>query len=274
MTRPARNEAVRSVPVPVPALAVAVAAIALAAASCGGTGTPEPPPQVDVGEDGDRSPTASPGRRSAKPRKVDPRTDGFDVGFGEFAVTLEADAIRPGPVTFVVRNGGKLVHGFEMESEGPERDNSGPGGGGDDDGFKIETGAIQPGDSLRVRMDLEPGVYKIECWVDGHDDLGMEALIEVRADAPLIRRKPAGAPGAVAIERFAFDPETLQVDAGTKVTWTNRDPTPHTVTARDDSFDSGNLGEGKKFSTTLREPGRYRYVCAIHPSMAGTITVR
>jgi hypothetical protein len=54
---------------------------------------------------------------SPEPSLVDPRKDGFEIGFGEFAVALEAPAIRPGPVTFVIRNGGDLVHGFEMEAE-------------------------------------------------------------------------------------------------------------------------------------------------------------
>ena len=33
-------------------------------------------------------------------RKVDPRRGGLELGFGEFAITLEAAEIRPGPVTF------------------------------------------------------------------------------------------------------------------------------------------------------------------------------
>ena len=54
-----------------------------------------------------------------------------------------------------------------------------------------------------------------------------------------------GAGGAstdlVAIADFAFDPETVTVDAGTKLTWTNDDEAPHTATADDGSFDTGTL---------------------------------
>ena len=78
-------------------------------------------------------------------------------------------------MTFVVHNGGKLVHGFEMEIE--SGDSSGSGSG--DEGFKIERPTFDPGETIRVRMTLAPGVYKVECFVANHDDLGMEALLEV-----------------------------------------------------------------------------------------------
>src|SRR5918996_371358 len=126
-------------------------------------------------------------------------------------------AIRPGPVTFVVHNGGKLVHGLEMESQA-RRDSSGSGSGSDER-FKVETGRFWPGETLRLRLDLAPGLYKIECFVANHDDRGMEILLEVRPAAPLVRQAAAG--DAVAIEGFAFDPQTIEVPTGTEVTWTN-----------------------------------------------------
>ncbi|MFN2591030.1 MAG: cupredoxin family copper-binding protein [Actinomycetota bacterium] len=259
---------------------VGLAVAAALASACGGPAGTPPPTQVTLGQEAEGDSPAEQGSpaqsasKSSKPRRVDPRQGGFEVGFGEYAVTLEAPAIRPGHVTFVVHNGGKLVHGFEMEAEGGDDDNSGPGGGGDD-GFKIETGAIAPGKTIRFPLELGPGLYKVECWVDGHDDLGMEILLEVRPDAPLIRQEPAGgAPNAVAIEGFAFEPSKLVVDAGTEVTWTNDDPAEHTVTAKDDSFDSGPFGQGKSFSATLDQPGTVTYFCAIHPTMEATITVR
>jgi plastocyanin len=171
-------------------------------------------------------------------------------------------------VTLVVRNGGKLVHGFEMELEG--EDSSGSGSG--DQGFKIERPTFDPGETIRVRMNLAPGLYKVECFVGNHDDLGMEALLEVGPEAPLVRQAPAGDVGdAVAIAGFAFDPSTLEVTAGTEVTWTNQDPAQHTVTADDGSFDSGPIDQGATFTTTVNAP--VTYVCAIHPTMTGAIRV-
>lgn len=76
-------------------------------------------------------------------RRVDPRAHGLELGFGEFAITLEADEIRPGPVTFVIRNGGALVHGFEIEGEDDDGDHSGPGNGE----LKFEGPEFGPGTS-------------------------------------------------------------------------------------------------------------------------------
>jgi plastocyanin len=255
--------------------AVALAAAAsLVAAACARPARSPSAPRVTLGQ-GQQGEAKSAKGKPARPQKVDPRKGGFEVGFGEYAVTLEAGAIRPGPVTFVVHNGGKLVHGFEMEAEGGDEDNSGPGGGGDDDGFKIETSSIRPGQTIRIPLDLAPGLYKVECWVDGHDDLGMEILMEVRSDAPKVRQAPAGGEKGdeVVIQGFAFDPDTLEVAPGTEVTWTNQDPAEHTVTANDDSFGSDALGKGQAFSVTFEETGKVAYFCAIHPTMKGTITV-
>ena len=78
---------------------------------------------------------------------------------------------------------------------------------------------------------------------------------------------------AATIEGFVFQPGSLEVMAGTTVTWTNDDPTPHTVTAVDGSFDSGAIASGATFSQTFDTAGTFAYACAIHPTMTGTIIV-
>lgn len=83
-----------------------------------------------------------------------------------------------------------------------------------------------------------------------------------------------GAPSAQAtIQNFAFHPNPLTIKAGTTVTWTNTDPTAHTVTADDNSFNSGPIGPGGTFSHTFTTPGTVTYHCSIHPSMHGTVTI-
>lgn len=77
----------------------------------------------------------------------------------------------------------------------------------------------------------------------------------------------------VKIASFAFDPPTLTVPVGTTVKWTNQDSTNHTVTADDQSFDSGALAQGKSFSFTFQKEGTYIYKCTIHPDMVAKITV-
>jgi plastocyanin len=204
------------------------------------------------------------------PRRVDPRRGGFELGFGEFAITMEAEEIRPGPVTFIVRNGGALVHGFEIEREDGDDDNSGPGHGG----LKLEGPAFGPGEVVRIRADLPPGVYEIECFVAEHDDRGMRAFLVVRQGAPLVRAEdPSRSPNEVQISDFAFSPTALEVDVGTEVTWTNADPTAHTVTAEGGAFDSGAIDPRRGFSTVFEQAGEFRYVCEIHPTMRGVVRV-
>jgi len=201
-------------------------------------------------------------------KRIDPKRGGFEIGLGEWAITSEARAVRPGPVTFVIHNRGTVPHGFEIELEG---ESSGHGSG---DLFKAETDLLQPGESTRMRVTLSPGVHKIECLVDGHDDMGMEDLLDVRADAPLVKSKESRDPGRVAIADFAFAPEVSEVTSGTEVTWHNEDPAEHTVTAVDGDFESNNLAQGESFSFTFDEPGTYTYRCVIHPEMEGAVNVR
>ena len=81
----------------------------------------------------------------------------------------------------------------------------------------------------------------------------------------------------VTIQNFAFAPQTLTVKAGTKVTWTNNDSAPHTVTSTDGPssgaattalFDSGQMASGESFSFTFTKAGTYYYECTIHATMA------
>ena len=71
----------------------------------------------------------------------------------------------------------------------------------------------------------------------------------------------------------AFDPGTITVATGTTVTWSNIGQLPHTVTARDESFDSGFLMTGDSYRLTFNTPGPIDYFCTIHPEMVGTIIV-
>jgi plastocyanin len=91
-------------------------------------------------------------------------------------------------------------------------------------------------------------------------------------------RQLAGAPAAnaVAISGFAFAPATLTVPVGTTVTWINQDEEPHTVTSAtsQEPFRSDALDTDDKFSFTFAKPGTYKYFCAIHPHMVGTVVVQ
>ncbi len=77
----------------------------------------------------------------------------------------------------------------------------------------------------------------------------------------------------VEIVDFAYDPDPVTIEEGGKVIWINRDSAPHTATADDGSFDTGQLEEGKLKSESFKEPGEFTYFCQIHPTMHGTVKV-
>ncbi|HYF40163.1 MAG TPA: cupredoxin family copper-binding protein [Gemmatimonadales bacterium] len=85
---------------------------------------------------------------------------------------------------------------------------------------------------------------------------------------------PTGATLSARVEDFSFVPARLEVQRGTRVTWTNRGQVIHTVTAIDGSFDSGNIDSGATRSITFSRPGTYQYHCTPHPFMRGVIVVR
>lgn len=76
----------------------------------------------------------------------------------------------------------------------------------------------------------------------------------------------------VVIEGTAYAPETLTVKRGDAVVWVNKDPFPHTVTAKG-AFDSHDIGPGKQWKYTARKLGGYSYTCILHPNMKGTLNV-
>jgi len=71
-----------------------------------------------------------------------------------------------------------------------------------------------------------------------------------------------------------FVPERLEVAAGDRITWINRDFLPHSVTAKAAAIESGDLNEGKTFTYIARKPGEIAYICRLHPVMHGTIVVK
>lgn len=77
----------------------------------------------------------------------------------------------------------------------------------------------------------------------------------------------------VLIERFAFVPERLEIRAGDRVEWLNRDLAPHTATAGDRAWDTEGLTKGQAASLAFPAPGTFAYICSYHPHMRGEIVV-
>jgi plastocyanin len=72
---------------------------------------------------------------------------------------------------------------------------------------------------------------------------------------------------------MSFNPSSITVYVGTKITWTNKDAVTHNVTSNTTLFSSGSMTTGATFSYTFTTAGTFPYTCTIHPSMTGTVTV-
>lgn len=92
--------------------------------------------------------------------------------------------------------------------------------------------------------------------------------------AILAAAAPSAPAAEVNITKFAFDPKEITVSPGTKITWTNRDETPHTVTSSDKTFSSKGLDTADKFEHVFASEGDFSYFCTVHPFMTGVVHVR
>jgi LPXTG-motif cell wall-anchored protein len=100
--------------------------------------------------------------------------------------------------------------------------------------------------------------------------LAVIALLALFALVPLAGAAPRAAETKkVTVKDFAFDPKTISVNVGDTITWTNEGPAPHTVTADDGSFESGNMDKGATFSHTFDKAGTFAYFCKYHGSKGG-----
>ncbi len=79
--------------------------------------------------------------------------------------------------------------------------------------------------------------------------------------------------GSVSALDNLFSPDVVRIQAGGTVEWANDGHSPHTVTADDGSWNSGNLDPGAEFTRTFEQPGVYAYHCTYHGGMVGTVLV-
>jgi plastocyanin len=78
----------------------------------------------------------------------------------------------------------------------------------------------------------------------------------------------------IEIKDFAFNPQTITVKSGEKITWINRDEEPHTVVSVEKQFKKSTaLDTDQQFTITAGAPGTYTYFCSVHPKMTGTVVV-
>lgn len=78
----------------------------------------------------------------------------------------------------------------------------------------------------------------------------------------------------VIIEGMEFSPRAIAIGAGDTVVWTNKDLFPHDATADDSSFQSPEIEPGSSWKFTAVKKGTFSYICTLHPTMKGSLTVR
>jgi plastocyanin len=131
------------------------------------------------------------------------------------------------------------------------------------------------------------GIYEYFCIY--HVQLGMFGYLVVLPNAAYNVSSPSvtptnssrvvavnivnGAAGNTSSNGFSPPTITLVIGVNNTVVWTNNDNFPHTVTANDGNFSSGNMNPGDIFTWTFTTPGTFAYHCSYHPWMKGTVIV-
>ena len=77
----------------------------------------------------------------------------------------------------------------------------------------------------------------------------------------------------VQIKEFAFVPERLEVSVGEIIRWTNKDLAPHTATADEFGWDTGEIANRDNAEIEVFEGMETSYFCAYHPHMKGTLVI-
>lgn len=77
----------------------------------------------------------------------------------------------------------------------------------------------------------------------------------------------------IEIRSFKFVPERPVLKAGDVVVWKNNDIVPHTVTSKDDGWDSGSIESGGEWEIVITEEMIQDYYCGFHPSMIARLDI-
>jgi len=85
--------------------------------------------------------------------------------------------------------------------------------------------------------------------------------------------KIVNATGSQAFKIALYQPATITVKAGQSVIFTNDSKYTHTVTDRNNAFDSKDINEGSSWTYTATKPGTYHFYCIYHQYMLGTLIV-
>ena len=108
----------------------------------------------------------------------------------------------------------------------------------------------------------------------------MRPLVTLLVVATACSASPPADPGPgssvgttiTAVRSYRFEPASVEVDAGSNVTWVNEDNFVHNVAL--EGRDEEPLPIGGSAELSFPDPGSFAYVCSLHPQqMKGTVTV-
>jgi plastocyanin len=78
----------------------------------------------------------------------------------------------------------------------------------------------------------------------------------------------------VKIIATGFTPQTVTINQGDTIKWTNADKVNHQLVANNGAFASAIIRPGLTYSFTFNTPGKINYHDALHPALTGTITIK
>ncbi len=130
-----------------------------------------------------------------------------------------------------------------------------------DDG-RWDTGIIAGGASAEITF-RSPGGQPYFC--DVHPSMKGQVVVG----------NGSGETHEVTVRNNVYDPETVVINSGDTVRWTNFDLEPHTATATDETWDTGMFFQGESVAIVFNfADGELPYFCTVHPEMLGTVDVQ
>jgi plastocyanin len=227
-----------------------------------------------------------------RPHSVTADDGSFHSGTLERGRDFEVRFDEPGTHRYRSRvDGDAGLVGVVVVLPAEDRDSSGSGGSGSQDEGGPGSGE---GDSSGSSGTRSSGTGSSKGGPSGSGSSGEGSVTDgspgdasisaaagaTRSSSSLVSRAAVLAQAAaVTVQDDVFVPSRAEVDPGATVAWQHAGERPHTVTASDGSFDSGNLETRDSFTHTFAQPGTYSYYCRFHGTadgqgMAGVVVVR
>ncbi|MBI4277138.1 MAG: cupredoxin domain-containing protein [Armatimonadetes bacterium] len=118
-------------------------------------------------------PRAAPGAPASSPpppggpppaQALPVQTGPVEIAFVEYELKPSRLAVRPGTITFILKNEGRFTHDFQVQGSGVD----------------VKTPKFAPETTLRTQVTLKPGEYRISCPLSNHAERGMVGTLIVR----------------------------------------------------------------------------------------------